>query len=151
MSTDGAKEALKRQGRELVNYLIVGILTTIVGLVIYYALTFTVLDPSNPLKLQAANILSWIGAVLFAYVTNKLFVFRSHGTNVLREFTAFVGARVGTLFLDMAIMFVGVTVMGHDDRMIKLLVQVVVTIANYIISKFFVFRQKAPKKAESGN
>ncbi|MDT3844114.1 MAG: GtrA family protein [Bacillota bacterium] len=151
MSTDGAKEALKKQGKELVNYLIVGILTTIVSLVIYYALTFTVLEPSNPLKLQAANILSWIGAVLFAYVTNKLFVFHSHGVNILSEFTAFVGARVGTLFLDMAIMFIGVTVMGYDDRIIKLLVQVVVTIANYLISKFFVFRHKAPEKAESGN
>ena len=126
---------------EIVRYLIVGGLTTVVSLSVYYGCVLTFLDPENPLQLQAANIISWIAAVTFAFFANRIFVFRSRGTGVLREAGAFYLARVGTLLMDMCIMFVGVTLMGYSDKVMKLIVQVVVTIANYIFSKLFVFRK----------
>ena len=68
---------LYKKYRELVNYLIVGVLTTVVSLGIYYGCVWTFLDPGDAFQLQAANILSWIGAVAFAYVTNRRYVFES--------------------------------------------------------------------------
>ena len=126
---------------EIVRYLIVGGLTTVVSLGAYYGCVLTFLDPKDPLQLQAANIISWIAAVTFAFFANRIFVFRSRGAGVLREAGAFYLARVGTLLMDMAIMFIGVTLMGYSDKVMKLVVQVVVTIANYVFSKLFVFRK----------
>ena len=126
---------------EIVRYLIVGGLTTVVSLSVYYGCVLTFLDPKEPLQLQAANIISWIAAVTFAFFANRIFVFRSTGAGVLREAGAFYLARVGTLLMDMGIMFTGVTLMGYSDKVMKLVVQVVVTIANYVFSKLFVFRK----------
>jgi putative flippase GtrA len=128
--------------KEIVNYLIVGVLTTIVGLGVYYGLVFTILDPKNPIQLQAANIISWIAAVTFAYITNRRFVFESKSENVLNEAVRFYLARVGTLLMDMGIMFLLVTVLGANDKIAKIVGQVVVTIANYVFSKLFVFKKK---------
>ena len=126
---------------EIVRYLIVGGLTTVVSLGVYYGCVLTFLNPDKALELQAANILSWIAAVTFAFFANKFFVFRSGNAHVLKEAWAFFTARIGTLLMDMAIMFIGVTVLGYSDKIMKLLVQVVVTIANYVFSKVFVFRK----------
>lgn len=134
-------EKLKEQYGEIIRYLVVGVLTTVVSLAVYYGLVTTVLDPENGLQLQAANVIAWVAAVTFAYVTNKVFVFRSHGGNVLHEAGAFFAARVGTLLMDMGIMFFTVTLCGMNDKIAKLIVQVVVTVANYIFSKLFVFRK----------
>ena len=128
--------------KEIINYLIVGGLTTVVSLATYYACVLTVLDPENPIQLQAANIISWICAVTFAYFTNRRFVFESQNQNMLKEAIAFFMARVGTLLMDMGIMFVFVTLLHCNDKIMKLVVQVVVTIANYIFSKFLVFNKK---------
>ena len=142
---DSAEKAAKPQDSgilgEIFRYLIVGGLTTVVSLSVYYGCVLTVLDPKNPLQLQAANIISWIAAVTFAFFANRIFVFRSTGEGVLREAGAFYLARVGTLLMDMGIMFTGVTLMGYSDKVMKLVVQVVVTIANYVFSKLFVFRK----------
>ena len=134
--------------KEIINYLIVGGLTTVVSLGVYYGLVLTVLNPKNPVQLQAANIISWIAAVTFAYFTNRKYVFESKSSNILKEAVAFYMARVGTLLMDMGIMFVGVTVLGMNDKIVKLIVQVVVTVANYLISKFFVFRKKQKTENE---
>ena len=128
--------------REIISYLIVGGLTTVVSLGVYYGLVLTVLDPRNPIQLQAANILSWICAVTFAYFTNRSFVFQSKNSSMLTEAAGFFASRVSTLLMDMAIMFVTVTLMGMSDKIAKLIVQVVVTIMNYVLSKFLVFRNK---------
>lgn len=127
--------------REIISYLIVGGLTTVVSLVTYYACVLTVLDPNRPIELQCANIISWIAAVAFAYVTNRRFVFQSKNKHMLREAGAFVASRVSTLVMDMALMFVMVTLGGLNDKIAKLAVQVVVTVANYVLSKFFVFHK----------
>ena len=132
---------LYKKYQEIINYLIVGVLTTVVSLVTYYICVLTFLDPNKAIELQIANIISWIIAVLFAFVTNKIFVFKSKNKNLFKEFTSFVGARVLTLLLDMLIMFVMVTALGINDKVSKLVVQVVVTILNYVFSKIFVFKK----------
>ena len=129
------------KNKELINYIIVGLLTTIVSLVAYYGLVLTVLDPQDSLQLQLANVLSWIAAVTFAYVTNRKYVFESTSKNIATEALRFYLSRVATLLIDMSIMFVGVTLLSFNDKTMKIFVQVVVTVANYIFSKIFVFKK----------
>lgn len=128
--------------KELINYLIVGGLTTVVSLTVYYGCVLTFLNPEVAVQLQVANVLSWIAAVTFAYFTNRKYVFESKNENRLQEAAAFYGSRVTTLLLDMLCMFLMVTLMGWNDKVAKLIVQVLVTVANYILSKFLVFRKK---------
>ena len=128
--------------QEVIRYLVVGVLTTLVSLVIYYILVNTLLNPNSAFELQIANVISWICSVIFAYVTNRKYVFQSKQVKKTKEFVSFVGSRVITLFMDMAIMFLGVTLLHQNDKIFKLLSQVVVIVANYILSKFFVFKKK---------
>ena len=132
---------LYKKYKEIVNYLIFGVLTTIISLAVYYLLAFTVIDPKNALLLQVANVISWVAGVLFAYVTNRKYVFDSKNEDKLKEFSSFVGARLVTLIMDMIIMYVGVTLMRGNDKIIKLISQVVVIVSNYLFSKIFVFRR----------
>ncbi|MGI6721856.1 MAG: GtrA family protein [Anaerovoracaceae bacterium] len=127
------------QYREVVSYLIVGGLTTLVSMGTYYLCIFTVFDPHKPLLLQAANVISWIFAVTFAYFTNRKYVFRSHSRQILREAASFYAGRLGTLLMEMGLMWLTVTMLGWSAVIMKIVVQVVITIANYIISKKLVF------------
>lgn len=126
---------------EILRYLIVGALTTAVSLGSYYICVTWVFDVNFPLELQSANVISWVCAVTFAYITNRVFVFESTNKKILKEIGLFLGARVSSLVMDMVIMFVGVTLLGWNDKGVKLLVQAVVLIANYILSKWIVFRK----------
>lgn len=133
--------SLYKKYEEIINYLIVGGLTTVVSLIVYYICVSIFFDPNKAIELQVANIISWICAVLFAFIANKLFVFKCKNKNLFKEITSFVSARVLTLLIDMLIMFIMVTAMGINDKISKLVVQVVVTILNYIFSKLFVFKK----------
>ena len=139
------KKELYKKYKEIINYLIFGVLTTVVSLVVYYASVFTFLNPSNPIELQIANILSWVAGVAFAYFTNRKFVFESQEKNKVKEASKFVLARVTTLVMDMVIMWLGVTVLHFNDKITKLVSQIVIIISNYIFSKLFVFK-KGEKK-----
>lgn len=133
--------------REMITYLIFGVLTTVVNYVVYWLCTL-ILTPDVFLKDKnylVSNAICWIAAVVFAYVTNKLFVFESRSWKiavVAREVTAFVGARLLSLVFDMGIMFVCVSLIGMNEFLAKLIAQVVVVILNYIFSKLFIFRRK---------
>ena len=111
--------------KEIINYLIFGVLTTVVSLATYYICVYTFLNPDNSLQLQVANIVSWIAGVTFAYITNRKFVL----------------SRIATLLTDMLIMFIGVTILKLNDKIIKLISQIIVIIANYLLSKMLVFRK----------
>lgn len=126
---------------EILLYLIVGVLTTIVSLGTYYGCVLTFLDPIDPFQLQLANIIAWVVAVTFAYVTNRIFVFKSKIPDWRKEALSFYSSRIVTLFLDMLIMFIMVTLLHLNDKVAKLVVQVVVTIGNYVLSKWFVFKK----------
>ena len=128
---------------ELVNYVIVGGLTTLVSWIDYFGSVLTFLDAENAIQLQIANILSWVAGVAFAYGTNRKFVFKSKEKNILKEASQFTASRVSTLFLDMIVMFVMVTVMGLNDGVSKIVSAVLVTITNYVLSKLVVFRKRA--------
>lgn len=139
---------LYRKYKEIANYLIFGALTTLVSLAVYYALVFTVLDPRNGVQLQIANVISWVAAVTFAYFTNRKYVFESRETNMLREAARFYMARIATLLIDMGLMFLFVTVLGLNDKIFKLIVQIIVIIANYLFSKLFVFRKNSAEEPD---
>ena len=131
--------------KEIINYLIFGILTTLVNLITKYILLFTILDPTNGFQLQIAIIISWIAGVLFAYFTNRKFVFESKNENKLKEFISFVVARIATLLLEMFIMWFFVTLLKLNSDLyvviFTLVAQVAVVIGNYIFSKLFVFKK----------
>lgn len=132
---------LYKKYAEIINYLIVGCLTTVVSLGVYYALVYTVLNPKIPIYLQIANIISWIIAVTFAYFTNHKFVFKSQKIT-LKEVVSFYLSRVSTLIVDMSMMFILVTLCSFNDKFIKIIVQFIMIILNYLFSKFFVFKKE---------
>ena len=127
--------------KEIINYLIFGVLTTIISLLTYYALTFTILNADSSVQLQIANIISWCVGVTFAYFTNRKYVFESKSENRKKEFITFTGSRLSTLFLDMFIMFLFVTILKFNDKIMKLISQVLVVVGNYLLSKLIVFKK----------
>ena len=127
--------------KEVINYLIVGGLTTVLSLGTYYICVYTFLNPENPLELQIANIIAWIVGVVFAYFTNRKFVFESKEQNKIKESAKFVGSRLTTLVLDMLIMWLGVTILCFNDKIMKIISQILLIVGNYVISKFFVFKK----------
>lgn len=134
-----------KKNKEIINYLIVGVLTTAISLLVYYICVFTFLNPENSVQLQIANTISWVAGVTFAYFTNRKYVFESENKNKLQEATKFVSSRITTLLLDMLVMWLGVTILKFNDKIIKLISQVLVIIGNYILSKLFVFRKAKEK------
>ena len=135
----------KEKMKHYILYLIFGVLTTLVNLISKYILLFTIFDASNALQLQIAIIISWILAVLFAYFTNRKFVFDSKTKNKLKEFISFIIARLSTLFLEMVIMWFFVTLLKLNSDLyviiFTLLSQFTVIVSNYLLSKLFVFKK----------
>ena len=130
---------------EIINYLIIGGLTTLVSLAVKYALLFTILDAKDALELQIAVIISWICAVAFAYVTNRIIVFKSKSKEILKEIVSFVSSRLLTLGLEMLLMWFFVTLLklNSDTWVIvwTIVCQVLVIVLNYVFSKLFVFKK----------
>jgi len=144
---------LYNQYREAIDYLFWGGMTTVVSWGSYSL--FVVLLGSSALTETSmvfwANILSWVCAVIFAFVTNKLWVFQSKswaGNVLLPELTKFLSSRVATGIFEMiavpALVAIGLnqTIFGIEGMVSKVLVSVVVVILNYILSKLFVFKNK---------
>lgn len=125
---------------DVLSYLFFGGLTTVVNYVVY-------LPCFNLLGLSAAvsNVIAWAAAVLFAFFTNKPFVFKSHdwsAKTVWPEFTKFVGCRIGSGVMETAIIFFTVDLLCWNGNWMKLATSVLVVILNYFASKLLVFRKK---------
>ena len=133
---------LYKKYEEIINYIIIGGLTTVISLIAYFICTRTFLNPNINTELQIANIIKWIVGVLFAYVTNRTFVFKSKNDKILKEFVSFTLSRVSTLFLDMFIMWFMVIQLSIYDAIATIVSQILVIVGNYLISKFFVFKKK---------
>ena len=123
----------------LLRYLVFGALTTLVNFLIYFPCY-------NLLALGAAvsNALAWAVSVAFAFVTNKRFVFQSSDWSYkiwLGEFVKFTGCRLASGIMETAILWVAVDMLGWNGNGFKIMVSVLVVIANYIGSKWFVFRK----------
>ena len=123
---------------DIVSYLFFGVLTTAVNYIVY-------LPCYNLLSFSAAisNMIAWIAAVAFAYLTNKPFVFCSHdwsAKTVIPELTKFVGARIASGVLETGIIFLTVDLLRWNGNVMKLVTSVLVVIINYVASKLLVFR-----------
>lgn len=124
---------------ELVSYLFVGVATTVVNYVVYYIATRLF-----GMTVMPGTWVAWVCAVAFGYVANKAFVFKTHCKNAMelvREAASFVGMRLVSLGMETVLMYVLVTVIGFNDLAMKLLVNILVIIANYVFSKLFIFRK----------
>ena len=132
-------KALMVRYRDVIVYLAFGVLTTAVNYIVYLP-CYNVLGLSG----SVSNAIAWVGAVAFAYLTNKPFVFRSHdwsAKTVIPELTKFVGCRVGSGVLETAIIFLTVDWLGWNGNVMKLLTSVLVVVLNYIGSKLLVFKK----------
>lgn len=139
--------------RELIIYIVFGALTTLVNYIIHFALR------SFDANYYVALSFAWAGAVVFAYITNKIFVFNSKakGKEALREFGLFVGARVFSYGLELVISFLFID-LAHADRfvwelsftetvipagelLVKTFAQIFIVLSNYIFSKSVIFKK----------
>lgn len=127
--------------RETVSYVVFGVLTSIVNIGVFEFFFLTGSD------YRTANLIALITTKLFAYVVNKLFVFRTRTGSVgalLREFVRFVLARGSTMVVDWVGLILLVSMLGLSEHVGKLLVTVIVVILNYVFGKFLVFHHAKP-------
>lgn len=141
--------------KEIIMYLIMGGATTVVNWVVY-ALSVSILPiPVASTKVLVANIIAWTLAVIFAYVTNKIWVFESYNWNfkfVIKEVFLFVSARLATGVLEIfgvpLLVKLGInqTILGIEGMVSKILVSVLVVILNYVFSKLIIFKKDSENK-----
>ena len=135
------KELCKKY-EEIIIYLIVGVMTTIVS----WAAAFLgklLLDVDVSWQNTLNNTISWMVGVLFAYPLNRKWVFKSKNPKILKEFLGFASSRVSTLIMDIVIMWLTVNVIGMNYWIAKIFISsVIVTIANSVFSKLLIFKKK---------
>lgn len=126
--------------KEMILYLIFGGLTTLINIIAY-----AVFARAMRMDTMVANGLALALSIIFAYVTNKLFVFESKTGSfkaVLQEFISFIVCRIATGALDMLIMYVSVDVLGLFDLLMKVLSNIIVIVLNFVFSKLIIFKKK---------
>ena len=147
--------------KETITYVLFGVLTTVVNLVVFKL--FDVLFGGKLYLLT--NSIAWIAAVVFAYITNKLFVFESKSWKfdvLKKEIPSFFGARVASYFIEQAGLWFFVEILHFDEKVFdfiiielggkmvaKIILGVLVVIINYVLSKFIIFAKKKPEKQET--
>ena len=138
-------ELLKKY-KSIILYIIFGGLTTVVDWSVSFTLYYLWGDAieATPWLIHGANVIAWVAAVAFAYITNRIWVFESKRRGfipIIGEIIAFAGGRVLTLLLQEAIMAVFFTWLGFNEYIVKIAAAVLVVILNYFISKLLVFRK----------
>ena len=132
--------------KEVIMYLIFGVATTLVNWIVY-----SLLMKTSVINMTISNAIAWFAAVVFAYITNKIFVFESKSWNpaeVWKEVVKFFGARIATGVIEIGglplLYYIGVkqSIFGVEGFLAKILVSVIVVILNYVFSKIFVFSTK---------
>ena len=123
--------------KEIISYLIFGILTTLVNIVVY-----TVCNDLLQIQYLISNAIAWIVSVLFAYITNRKYVFESKNSSMFNELVKFIGARLSTGIMDMILMWLFVDILCFNSMMSKIVVNVIVIVLNYVLSKIFVFHKE---------
>jgi putative flippase GtrA len=134
----------KLLNRETISYLIFGVLTTIINIVVFWlAEKELLLFMSKTGAALVGNIIAWVIAVAFAFVTNKLFVFESKSMQpavLLKELVNFIIARLLSLAFDEGFMYVAIMFM--PSVIAKIISNVFVVVINYVLSKFFIFKKR---------
>lgn len=140
--TDKIK-VLCRKYEEILIYLIVGVMTTVVSWGAAY-LGKLILDTDISWQNTVNNTFSWLVGVLFAYPLNRRWVFKSTNPKIVKEFFGFAASRVSTLIMDVVIMWVTVNIIHMEYWIAKIFISsVIVTIANYVFSKLLIFKKKS--------
>jgi putative flippase GtrA len=121
--------------RELVLYVFFGALTFLVNIVTYF-----IFEDLMGINYLISNILAWFFSVLFAYVTNRIWVFESKSPDILKEMSLFFGGRIFSGAVDTGLMYIFIDVLMISDLISKIVVQVIVIILNYVFSKLIVFK-----------
>ncbi len=129
-------KAVYYQYKEIINYLIFGVLTTVVNFVTYF-----ICSDLMHIQYLISNLIAWFLSVLFAYVTNRRYVFESKSESVVSEMIKFFGSRMTTGVLDMFFMWLLISIFCLHEMFSKIFVNVLVVIANYILSKLVVFKK----------
>jgi putative flippase GtrA len=120
-------------------YLLFGIITTLINTIIFVFL-YQVVGYSNVLS----NSIAWLIAVIFAFITNRLFVFVQNEKGIRKgifQFFIFIISRISTGIIDIAIMFLSVSVLNFNSVLMKLFTNVIVIILNYVLSKKYIFNE----------
>ena len=121
--------------RDLILYVVFGAFTFFVNLISYFF--FADVLGTNYL---VSNAIAWFLSVLFAYITNRIWVFESKSPNILKEMSLFFGGRIFSGVVDMLLMYTFIDLLVLDSTMSKIVVQIIVIILNYIFSKLIVFK-----------
>ena len=140
---DKLKE-LYRKNKSIILYLFFGVCTTAVNFIMFYLLDFVNLG-TEKVDLIIDNTVSWVASVIFAYITNKKWVFESKASNkkdLIKEIGSFFSCRIATYIMDTVIIYVCVTVCGMNKWIIKIISNVLVIILNYVGSKLIVFKKQ---------
>lgn len=121
-------------------YIICGVGATIINIAVYWLAVHTL-----GLGVLTSTCIAWVMAVLFAFFSNKLFVFKEKSMErnvVAKQGFMFFACRLGSGLLDLACMYIGVSVLAINDMYVKLMANIVVIIVNYVASNFYIFRKK---------
>lgn len=130
---------LYKKYEEIMNYIIVGGMTTIIS-ILSYNLFRIILSANTNFNFQVSTVISWVIAVSFAYFANRIFVFKSNNSKKL-ESVKFVSARIMSLLIEMLVMFILTAIFKINDKIAKILVQFIIVVLNYLFSKIFVFKK----------
>lgn len=126
--------------KSIILYLIFGCLTTLVNIIVYWCCAH-ILSMSTILS----NVFAWLLAVLFAYITNRRWVFESKKikiTEIMQEMAVFFGCRLATGIFDIVFMYIFVDIIHLNDLIIKVISNVIVIVLNYIASKMVIFKKR---------
>ena len=139
----------KNQYREIILYCIFGFLTFLVdtGLFLFFSFLFDLEE--NLWLMHICNIVAMLAAITFAYITNRKYVFENKGKSRKKEMTEFYGARLFTLILSELLLQLTVGYWVFSVRWMKILINIIVIVLNYVFSKFWIFKN-AKGKGEKG-
>lgn len=121
---------------EMIRYIIIGGLTTLINFIIYDALIYGL-----HLHWSVANTFAWAGAVIFAFITNKKIVFKNESSSLWKEIISFTSLRFATLVCENILLFIFIQSMSVNEMISKLIVSVVTIILNYVFCKKIIFKK----------
>lgn len=126
--------------KEIILYIFFGGCTTFVNIAAYYVCAYIL-----GMSVLTGTAAAWLVSVLFAYITNRQYVFNSGAKEfrkIIKEMTSFFGCRLLTCGIDMFLMYVCVEILSMNDMLMKILSNILVIVINYIVSKLFIFKKK---------
>lgn len=132
-----------KANNELQLYAVWGVITVVFNVVLFYLLYHTF-----HVEYQVANLIDWFFSVLFAFVVNKFFVFKHKTESLFKELTTFYGTRVATYLIEFVILWIGISLLGANGTITKVIGHGIAIAVNYVLSKLFVFKKKETPAGE---